>query len=90
MSGDSPMTPRRPVEGSKPFAWKKNAPRHSFISHRLADVQAAAQVALEAGNSPHIIFQHYRELVTEKGAKAWFAISPDSTKAMREQAGKER
>jgi hypothetical protein len=28
--------------------------------------------------------------VTEKGAKAWFAISPDSTKAMWEQAGKER
>jgi hypothetical protein len=30
--------------------------RHSFISYRLADVQAAAQVALEAGNSPQIIF----------------------------------
>src|SRR5882762_427327 len=55
-----------------------------------ADVKSAAQVALEAGNSPQMIFQHYRELVTEKGAKEWFAITPDSTKALREQAEKER
>jgi hypothetical protein len=56
--------------------WKKNALRHSFISYRLADVQAAAQVALEAGNSPQIIFQHYRELVRPKDAKSWFSIAP--------------
>ena len=42
------------------------------------------------GNSPQMIFQHYRELVTEKGAKAWFAITPESTKAMREKAEQER
>ena len=34
------------------------------------------QVVLEAGNSPQMIFQHYRELVTEKEAKAWFGIVP--------------
>jgi hypothetical protein len=56
--------------------WKKNALRHSFISYRLADIQSAAQVALEAGNSPQIIFQHYRELVRPKDAKSWFAIMP--------------
>ena len=27
-----------------------------------------------------MIFQHYRELVTEKGAKWWFAITPAATK----------
>ena len=32
-----------------------------------------------------MIFQHYRELVTENGAKAWFAITPESTKAFRDQ-----
>jgi hypothetical protein len=37
-----------------------------------------------------MIFQHYRELVTEKGAKAWFAITPESTKALREQAERAR
>jgi hypothetical protein len=35
-----------------------------------------AQVALEAGNSPQMIFQHYRELMRPKEAKAWFAIEP--------------
>jgi hypothetical protein len=35
-----------------------------------------AQVALEAGNSPQMIFQHYRELMRPKEAKAWFAIGP--------------
>lgn len=37
-----------------------------------------------------MIFQHYRELVTEKGAKGWFDITPDSTKGLREQAEKQR
>ena len=56
--------------------WKHNALRHSFISYRVADVQNVAQVALEAGNSPAMIFGHYRELVTADDAKAWFAIAP--------------
>ena len=33
--------------------------------------------ALEAGNSPDIIFQHYRELVAEVTAKEWFVVTPD-------------
>ena len=56
--------------------WKHNALRHSFCSYRLAEVQSAAQVALEAGNSPTMIFRHYRELVTAGKAKAWFNIMP--------------
>jgi hypothetical protein len=53
-------------------------------------VKSTTQVALEAGNSPQLIFQHYRERVTEKGAKPWFAITPESTKALQEKAEKER
>ena len=56
--------------------WPRNALRHSYISYRLAVVKDAAKVALEAGNSPDIIFKHYRELVTEQEAKEWFAIMP--------------
>ena len=37
-----------------------------------------------------MIFQHYRELVTPQDAKAWFAITPESMKAMRTNAEKER
>ena len=55
---------------------KRNALRHSYISYRLATIQDAPQVALEAGNSLQIIFKHYRELVTPDQGKEWFAIMP--------------
>jgi integrase len=58
------------------FKWKHNALRHSFISYRVAVVKNTAQVALEAGNSPQMIFQHYRELVQLAAAKAWFGLMP--------------
>jgi len=54
--------------------WKHNALRHSFISY----TQDVAKVSLEAGNSPKMIFKHYRELVTNEEARAWFAITPQS------------
>ena len=56
----------------------------------MADVKSVAQVALEAGNSPHMIFEHYRELVTEKEAKAWFAVTPDTIKPIREKEEQDR
>ncbi len=56
--------------------WKKNALRHSFISYRMAVVQDTAKVALEAGNSPQMVFRHYRELVSPEDAAAWFSIAP--------------
>ena len=56
--------------------WPHNALRHSYISYRIAVIHDAARVALEAGNSPAIIFRHYRELVTDDEAKAWFSIVP--------------
>jgi len=57
--------------------WKQNALRHSFISYRLAEIQDVNRVALEAGNSPQMIFRHYRELATPQQAKTWFAIAPE-------------
>jgi integrase len=56
--------------------WPRNVLRHSFISYRIAKVKSADQVALEAGNSPSIIFKNYRELTTEEEADKWFAIMP--------------
>jgi len=64
------------AEGWNAFAWKHNALRHSFISYRVADIQNVAQVALEAGNSPQMIFKHYRELVRPADAAKWFGIAP--------------
>ena len=56
--------------------WKHNGLRHSFISYRIAEIKNVAQVALEAGNSPQIIFSNYRELVRPADAQRWFSIVP--------------
>lgn len=69
------------IEGWRAFAWKHNALRHSFISYRLAGVKNTAQVALEAGNSPQMIFGHYHELVRPTDAEKWFAVTPVSVEA---------
>jgi Site-specific recombinase XerD len=62
------------------LAVRKNGFRHSYISYRLAVINDTARVALEAGNSADIIFQHYRELVTPEEAKAWFSTMPEESK----------
>jgi integrase len=58
------------------LAWKRNGLRHSFVSYRMGEIHDAAKVAEEAGNSPQMIFKHYRELVRPEDAKAWFSIMP--------------
>ncbi len=66
---------RGPAKAAR-VKWVKNGLRHSFCSYRLAQTSSAAQVALEAGNSPTMVFRHYRELVTPEQAAAWFGIFP--------------
>lgn len=74
---------KRRGESAPAFTWKHNALRHSFCSYRIAGIKNAAQVALEAGNSPQMIFRHYRQLVNEKQAAEWFAITPHRKKPAR-------
>jgi integrase len=61
------------------FKWKRNGLRHSFISYRLAILKDVGAVSLEAGNSPQMVFKHYRQLVTEAEAKKWFSVLPPTT-----------
>lgn len=61
-----------------------NGLRHSFCTYRLAATQNAAQVALEAGNSPRILFTNYRELATPEEAEIWFA--PQAAKTNKKTA----
>jgi integrase len=75
-----------------PGGWRQNALRHSFISYRVALTGDVPRTALEAGNSPAMIFRHYREVVTEDAAKVWFSIMPpdgwmpkDSPASIRER-----
>lgn len=64
------------VKARIPGGWRQNALRHSFISYRVAETGDVPRTALEAGNSPKMIFRHYREVVTPEDAKAWFTIMP--------------
>ena len=56
--------------------WPQNALRHSFGSYHLARFNDAARLALEMGNSPAMIFKHYRELVKPKYAIRYWEIAP--------------
>jgi integrase len=60
-------------------AWKANGLRHSFGSYRLEMGLPEQQVASEMGNSPTIIFRHYRVLVTPDAAGRWFGIIPQTS-----------
>jgi len=64
------------VKAQIPGGWRQNALRHSFISYRVAETGDVPRTALEAGNSPKMIFRHYREVVDGEAAKAWFNIMP--------------
>ena len=80
-------------EGNRLVHLVHNGLRHSFCSYRLAITKSAAQVSLEAGNSPKMLFQNYRELVTEEAAKEYFGILPEEkgikgSKAKAKGAGK--
>ncbi len=68
--------------------WKHNALRHSFISYRVADIQDVAKVALEAGNSPAMIFSNYRELVDTPTAQTWFSVTPANVTSLAGAKGK--
>lgn len=62
--------------------WKNNALRHSFISYRLALVQDAAKVALEAGSSSSVVLRHHKAQVTPAAAVSWFAVKPKATNVL--------
>ena len=66
----------RDPDKTRKFKWKRNGLRHSFISYRVAAVKDVARVALEAGNSPAMVFANYRQLVTDHEAEQWFNILP--------------
>ena len=69
---------RRDAGQPSAFQWRRNGLRHSFCSYRLALNKNVAEVSLEAGNSPNMIFKHYRELVAEDDARRWFQCFPSS------------
>jgi integrase len=56
--------------------WPQDVLRHTAASMLLAIRRDAAAVALELGNSPGVLFRHYRELVTPAEAERWRRLLP--------------
>lgn len=56
--------------------WKRNGLRHSYGTYRMALSKNEAQVALEMGNTPQMVFAHYRAIAGEKAAEEWFQVAP--------------
>ncbi len=57
------------------FRWKHNALRHAYGSYRTALTQNVPQVALEMGNSVHMVKRHYLEAKTFEDGLRWFGIA---------------
>lgn len=58
--------------------WPKNGLRHSYASYHLAFHKDAAGLALNLGHrDTSLIFAHYRALVTQVAATAYWEILPD-------------
>lgn len=58
--------------------WPRNVLRHSFGSYHLAFHKNEALTAAEMGNSPAVIFQHYRALVTPEAAGKFWKLLPEN------------
>lgn len=54
--------------------WPKDVTRHTAASYWLASSQSAAAVAESLGNSETVLKRHYKALVTEKDARAFWRL----------------
>ncbi len=68
--------------------WPQNALRHSFASYHFAKFKNENETASRMGNSPQMIFQHYRELVRPADAEAFFALMPPADAVARAEAAR--
>lgn len=67
----------RLVRQAAKVPWPHDATRHSFASYHLAMHRDAAATAHELGHhDQQMLFAHYRELVTQEAAEAYWKIKP--------------
>lgn len=55
---------------------RSNGLRHGFVSYHLALHANENLTAMESGNSPQVIHEHYKGLATKAEAEKWFAVAP--------------
>ncbi len=68
----------------------QNAMRHSFASYHFAKHRNENETASIMGNSPQMVFAHYREMVRPAEAEAFFALLPRSDAVARAAAARLR
>lgn len=66
--------------------WPQNALRHSFASYHYTKYRNENETAAIMGNSPQMVFGHYRELVRPIEAEKFFNIMPPPDAAARATA----
>ena len=81
LGGDLPLTNKRKrlarVVQIAGLNWQPDIMRHSFASYHLAMHTSADKTALELGHrDSKMLFAHYRELVTQEAAQAYWSIRP--------------
>jgi len=81
-AGDDPGRPAIVHE------WPHNALRHSFGSYHYASFKNENLTAAEMGNSPGVVFKHYRAVVKEEEVAAYWAIRPGQLAETEAPAGK--
>jgi hypothetical protein len=64
---------------------KSNALRHSFCSYHLALHRSASHTAEVAGNSPRMLNEHYKALVSRIAAEDWFSITPEKVRCFAKE-----
>jgi hypothetical protein len=64
--------------------WPHNALRHSFGSYFYALTKNENTVAAEMGNSPQMVFRHYRALVKPSDCTMFWAIRPTKEQCPKE------
>jgi integrase len=66
----------RDVCGRANVTRKSNGLRHAFCTYHFALHSNENLTAAQAGNSPAMIHQHYKGLVTKAEAEQWFSVMP--------------
>jgi integrase len=59
---------------------RENGLRHAYVTYHYALNGNENATAVQAGNSPQMIHEHYRGLATKAEAERWFAIAPGARK----------
>jgi integrase len=55
---------------------KPNGLRHAFCSYHFALHSNEHLTSAQAGNSPQMLYSHYKGLATKAEARKWFAVKP--------------